>query len=244
MSGAAELQALGQALASSSVAWLALTFAAYLGALALYRRCGSHPLLLPVLTGTAVVVAVLMASGTDYARYAEGVRPLSLLIGPATVALAVPLMRQWGRLRAIWLPLLIALFVGGSVAIVSAVGIAWALGGSWQTLASLAPKSATMPMAMPVAERMGGLASLAAVAVAITGIVGAIAAGPVMRLLRVHDPVVRGFASGLAAHAIGMAREMQISPTAGAFAALAMGLNGILTTVLVPLILALWPLRS
>ncbi|RYF79747.1 MAG: LrgB family protein [Comamonadaceae bacterium] len=244
MSGAAELQALGQALASSSVAWLALTFAAYLGALALYRRCGSHPLLLPVLTGTAVVVAVLMASGTDYARYAEGVRPLSLLIGPATVALAVPLMRQWGRLRAIWLPLLIALFVGGSVAIVSAVGIAWALGGSWQTLASLAPKSATMPMAMPVAERMGGLASLAAVAVAITGIVGAIAAGPVMRLLRVHDPVVRGFASGLAAHAIGMAREMPLSPTAGAFAALAMGLNGILTTVLVPLILALWPLRS
>lgn len=244
MSGPAGLQALGQALAASSVAWLALTLAAYLAALALYRRCGSHPLLLPVLTGTALVVAVLLASGTGYTRYAEGVRPLSLLIGPATVALAVPLMRQWGRLRAIWLPLLLALLVGGSVAVVSAVGIAWALGGSWETLASLAPKSATMPMAMPVAERMGGLASVAAVAVAMTGIVGAIAVMPLMRLLRVHDPVVRGFASGLAAHAIGMAREMPISPTAGAFAALAMGLNGILTTVLVPVILSLWPLRG
>ncbi|RYY93608.1 MAG: LrgB family protein [Comamonadaceae bacterium] len=240
----AALHTLGQALAASSVAWLALTLAAYLAALAVYRRCGSHPLLLPVLTGTALVVGVLLASGTPYAQYADGVRPLTLLIGPATVALAVPLMRQWGRLRAIWLPLLLALGVGGSVAIVSAVGIAWALGGSWETLASLAPKSATMPMAMPVAERMGGLASLAAVAVALTGIVGAIAAAPLMRLLRVHDPVVRGFASGLAAHAIGMAREMPISPTAGAFAALAMGLNGILTTVLVPVLLSLWPLRG
>lgn len=244
MSEASAFQTLGQALTGSSVVWLALTFAAYLAALALYRRCGSHPALLPVLTGTALVVAVLMVSDTDYARYAEGVRPLTLLIGPFTVALAVPLVRQWGRLRAIWLPLLLALLVGGSVAIVSAVGIAWLLGGSWQTLASLAPKSATMPMAMPVAERAGGLASLAAVAVAITGITGAVAAGPVMRLLRVHDPVVRGFASGLTAHAIGMARELPISPVAGAFAALAMGLNGIATTVLVPLLLALWPGRG
>ena len=244
MSDAGGLQVVGQALAGSSVAWLALTFSAYLLAVAVYRRCGAHPLLLPVLTGTAMVVAVLVATGTDYARYAEGVRPLALLIGPATVALAVPLMRQWGRLRAIWLPLVLALLVGGTVAIASAVGIAWALGGSWETLASLAPKSATMPMAMPVAERMGGLASLAAVAVAITGIAGAIAAGPVMRLLRVHDPVVRGFASGLTAHAIGMARELPINPTAGAFAALAMGLNGILTTVLVPLILAVLSLRG
>lgn len=238
------LNTLGQTLAASSVLWLTLTFCVYLAALALYRRAGANPLLLPVLTGTAVVVALLLASGTDYTTYAEGVRPLSLLIGPATVALAVPLVRQWSRLRALWLPLLLALLVGGSVAIVSAVGIAWALGGSWETLASLAPKSATMPVAMPVAERAGGLASLTAVAVAITGIVGAVAAPGVMRLLRVQDPVVRGFASGLTAHAIGLARELPTSPTAGAFAALAMGLNGIATTVLVPLILALWPVRG
>lgn len=237
-------QSLSGNASTAHLPWLVLTMAVYLAAMALYRRSGNHPLLIPVFTAVVVIVGVLLATGTSYASYRSGVSLLGLLIGPATVALAVPLMRQWGRLRAIWLPLLLALLVGGSVAIVSAVGIAWALGGSWETLASLAPKSATMPMAMPVAERMGGLASLAAVAVAITGIVGAIAAGPVMRLLRVHDPVVRGFTSGLAAHAIGMAREMPLSPTAGAFAALAMGLNGILTTVLVPLILALWPLRG
>ena len=164
---------------------------------------------------------VLMATGTPYATYRDGVSLLSLLIGPATVALAVPLYGQRARIRPMWRPLCIALLVGSAAAIASALLIAWALGGTLETLMSLAPKSATMPIALPVAERMGGLSSLAAVAVAITGIAGTILAGPVLRLPRIHDPAVRGFAVGLTAHAIGTARELQVHPTAGAFAALA-----------------------
>lgn len=230
-----DLPALAAALAGTPLPWLVLTLLAYLGALALYRRSGAHPLLIPVFTAVVAIVAVLMATGTPYATYRDGVSLLSLLIGPATVALAVPLYGQRARIRQMWRPLGIALLVGSTAAIASAVLIAWALGGTLETLMSLAPKSATMPIALPVAERMGGLPSLAAVAVAITGIAGAIVAGPLLRLLHIHDPAVRGFAIGLTAHAIGTARELQVHPTAGAFAALAMGLNGVATAVLVPL---------
>ena len=232
----ADLSALLAALAGTPLPWLVLTLLAYLGALALYRRSGAHPLLIPVLTAVVFIVVVLIATGTPYATYRDGVSLLSLLIGPATVALAVPLYGQHARIRQMWRPLGIALLVGSTVAIASALLIAWALGGTLETLMSLAPKSATMPIALPVAERMGGLPSLAAVAVAITGIAGTILAGPVLRLLRIHDPAVRGFAVGLTAHAIGTARELQVHPTAGAFAALAMGLNGVATAVLVPVL--------
>ncbi len=232
------LHALAPWLARSPLPWLVLTLLAYAGALALYRRSGAHPLLIPVLTAVAAIVAVLLATGTPYATYRQGVELLSFLVGPATVALAVPLFAQRGRIRQLWRPLSVALLVGCTVAIASALLLAWALGGTRETLMSLAPKSATMPIALPVAERMGGLPSLAAVAVAITGIAGAVLAAPLLRLLRVQDPAVRGFAIGLTAHAIGTARELQVHPTAGAFAALAMGLNGVATAVLVPLCVA------
>lgn len=235
------MDALTAWLAASPLPWLVLTMLAYTFTLTVYRRSGAHPLLIPPLTATALVVAVLLLTGTPYATYREGVGLLSFLIGPATVALAVPLFAQRERIRQLWRPIGVALLVGGTVAIVSALLIAWALGGTRETLMALAPKSATMPIALPVAERMGGPASLAAVAVAITGIAGAVLAAPLMRLLRVHDPAVRGFAIGLTAHAIGTARELQVHPTAGAFAALAMSLNGVATAVLVPLCVAAMP---
>ncbi|MDD2712403.1 MAG: LrgB family protein [Simplicispira sp.] len=223
-------------LAQSPLPWLVLTLLAYLAGVWLFQRSGGSPLLIPVLTAVVMVVGVLWLTGTPYPVYFEGVQPLYFLIGPATVALAVPLYGQWERIRQMWRPIGIALLVGSSAAIVSALGVAWALGGSLETMMSLAPKSASMPFALPVAERLGGLASLAAVAVAITGIAGTIMARPLLNLLRVHDPAVRGFAVGLTAHAIGTAREIQDNPTAGAFAALAMGLNGIATAVLVPVL--------
>ena len=225
--------------ARSPLPWLTLTLLAYAAAVWLFRRGRGNPFLIPVLTAVAMVVAVLLATRTPYAVYAEGTRFLTFLIGPATVALAIPLHGQLARLKEIWLPVTIALVVGSIAAIFSAVLVAWALGGSLETLVSLAPKSATMPIAMPVAERFGGLPSLAAVAVAITGIVGTIMSRPLLDMLRVHDPAARGFAIGITAHAIGMAREIQAHPTAGAFAALAMGLNGIATALLMPLAIRL-----
>lgn len=240
----ASLHEVGALLARSPLPWLTLTLLAYMAAVWLYRRSGASPFLIPVLTAVVLIVSVLLLTGTPYPTYAEGTRFLTFLIGPATVALAIPLYGQLERLKQIWLPVTIALGVGSAAAIVSAVLVAWALGGSLETLMSLAPKSATMPIAMPVAERFGGLPSLAAVAVAITGIVGTIMARPLLDGLRIHDPAVRGFAMGITAHAIGTAREIQVSATGGAFAALAMGLNGVATALLMPLVVGAFRLAG
>ena len=215
-----------------------LTLAAYALALWTYRRSG-WGLLLPVLTGAAMVVTVLLVLDVPYRAYKDGAKYLSWLAGPATVALAFPLYRQWGRLRGIWWPVAGALLAGSATAVVSAIGIAWLLGGDWAMMMSLAPKSATMPVAMPVADSMGGAAPLSAVAVALTGIAAAVMAGGLLALLGIRSDVVRGFALGAAAHAIGTARAFQISETAVGFAALAMGLNAIATSVLVPLMVGL-----
>ena len=135
----------------------------------------------------------------------------------------------------------LALAVGCVVALLSALLIGWSLGATVQTLVALAPKSATIPIALPMAERFGGPASLAAVAVAITGIAGTMMAPLLIRLVRSDDPAVQGFALGLTAHAIGTARALQVNPTMGAFSALAMGLNGVATAVVMPLCLAVLP---
>lgn len=230
-------------LASLSVThlpWLVLTMAVYLATLALYKRSRCHPMLIPVFPSVIIIVGVLLVTDTPYATYKQGVEWLSILIGPATVALAIPLYAQRARIYALWRPICVALLVGCVVALFSAMGIAWALGGSWETIISLAPKSATIPIALPMAERFGGLPSLAAVAVAVTGISGCMMAPVLLRLIGSKDPAVEGFAQGLTSHAIGTARAIQINPTAGAFAALAMGLNGVLTALLMPLCVAIF----
>jgi len=223
-------------LARSPLLWMTLTLLVYLAALWLYRRSGQNPFLIPVLTAVAVLIGVLRWSATPYPVYFEGTTFIHFFVGPVIVALAVPLFNQLKRLKEIWLPVTVALIVGSGTAVISAVLVAWALGGSVATLVSLAPKSATMPIAMALAERFNGLVALAAVAVAITGIGGTIMARPLLNLLRIQDPAVRGFSIGLTAHAIGTARAMQHSESAGAFAALAMALNGVATALLVPLI--------
>mgnify|MGYP001357923533 CR=1 FL=1 len=223
-------------LAGSPLLWLSITLLAYLGALGLYRRSGFNPLVNPVMIAVAAIVLVLWLTRTPYPTYFEGAKFVHFLIGPATVALAIPLYSQLERLKRMWLPLGVALLVGSFTAIGSAVGLAWLMGASRETLLSLAPKSATMPIAMGAAEAIGGLPSLAAMAVAVTGISGAIMARGLLNTLGVQDPAVRGFALGITAHAIGTARALQVHETAGAFSALAMGLNGVATALLVPLL--------
>ncbi|KAA0910921.1 LrgB family protein [Pusillimonas sp. ANT_WB101] len=219
--------------------WLALTVAAYLLAIRLYVRAGRHPFLTPVLVAVVMVIVALYASGTSYDTYAVYTLPLRYLIGPATVALAIPLYSQIARLKRVALPVLVSLAVGCITGIVSAVGIAWVFGASWSTLVSLAPKSVTMPIAMEAAALNGGVSSLVTVAVAITGVAGVVMAGGLFRYLRITDDATQGFALGLSAHAIGVARAYQVSETTAAFAALGMGLNGIATAVVLPFLIYL-----
>jgi len=223
-------------LSATPLLWLTVTLVVYQAAYFLYRRAGFHPLANPVAISIAVLVTMLKVSGTPYQTYFDGAQFVHFLLGPATVALAIPLFAQFDKLRHAWLPILGGLAVGSVTAIVSAVGVAWALGASPVTLISLAPKSVTTPIAMGIAERLGGLPSLTAVLVVSTGIVGAVSAKYVLDALRIRDHAVRGFSVGVAAHGIGTARAFQVSEEAGAFAGLGMGLNGLATAMIFPVL--------
>lgn len=226
-------------LAQSPLLWLTVTLLVYQAAYWLYEKSGAFSLLNPVLLAILGLVGILLLTGTSYETYFDGAQFVHFLLGPATVALAVPLYKQYAQLKEKWLPLLIALGVGATTGIVSAVLMGRIFGLGERTLLSLAPKSITTPIAMGVSEQVGGAASLTAVLVILTGIIGATLAKEFFDLLRVRDESVRGFAIGLASHGIGTARAFQLSETTGAFSGLAMGLNGAATALLVPLLLRL-----
>jgi predicted murein hydrolase (TIGR00659 family) len=229
-------------LSTTPLLGLTITLLVYHGAFLLYRRSGFHSLANPVGLSVIALGTVLWATGTPYATYFEGAQFVHFLLGPATVALAVPLMEQLARIKLLWLPMLGALVVGTLAATVTAIGVGWALGASKITLASLAPKSVTAPVAMGIAEKIGGLPSLTAVLVVCTGILGAASGRWLFDALRIQDPVVRGFALGTAAHGIGTARAFQVNEESGAFAGLAMGLSALFSAVALPLV-AGWLLR-
>ncbi|EIK52658.1 hypothetical protein YO5_07798 [Stutzerimonas stutzeri TS44] len=210
-----------------------LTLIAFQLALMLYRRSG-WLVLQPVMIGMLLVVATLTLVGVEYPRYREGAAPIAMLLGPATVALAVPLYRHLRRIRQLFWPIVITLVVGGLLCVALTLVIAWLLGAELPVLMSLAPKSATMPIAMLVAEELGGLASLTAVFVMLTGVIGT-ALGPLLlRWAGVEHPAARGLSYGINAHAIGTARALEEGDECGAFAALGMSLLGILIALLLP----------
>lgn len=221
-------------LSASPLFWLTMTLVAYQLAFYIYQRSGQRPMANPVLISIILLVSLLTATGTPYDQYFEGAQFVHFLLGPATVALAIPLYGQFRKLVNMAGPLAVALMGGSLTAMLSAVLVGHCFGGSLPTLLSLAPKSVTTPIAMGIAEKIGGHPSLAAVMVIVTGILGAMVAQTLYRWLHVRDPAVSGFALGVAAHGIGTARAFQINETMGAFAALGMGLNGLLTALVLP----------
>jgi predicted murein hydrolase (TIGR00659 family) len=223
-------------LSGSPLLWLTATLVAYVIADAIAAACKRHPLANPVLISVTLVAGVLLATGTTYPTYFAGAQFVHFLLGPATVALAVPLVRNLPHVRRTLVPMAVALLIGSLTAIVSAVLLAQAFGlGRGATLA-LAPKSSTAAIAMGIADKIGGDPALTAVLVILTGVTGAIVVTPLMNALRLKNYAARGFAAGLASHGIGTARAFQVSPIAGTFAGIALGLNGLLTALLVPAI--------
>ena len=236
----AQLQALWATLAASPLLFLTVTLLAFQAGMRLFRLSGGNPLVNPVLIAMGLIIALLVATGTPYPTYFAGAQFVHFLLGPATVALAIPLYRQIQHVRRSLVGILAAVVVGSLTAIASAVGIAWLLGASEKTLVSLAPKSATAPVAMAIAEQVGGLPTLTAPVVILTGITGAMTATALLRLLRIKDWRAGGLAIGLASHGIGTARAFQVNELAGAFSGLAMGLNALATAILVPLLIRLF----
>ena len=226
-------------LSASPLLGLSMTLLAYQGAFWLYQRSGQNPLANPVLIAVSLLVLFLTLTATRYETYFAGAQFVHFLLGPATVALASPLYTQFKRIRTMLLPVIAGLLAGSLTAVLSAVLIGRWFGASLPTQLSLAPKSVTTPIAMAIAERIGGIPSLTAVLVIITGVLGAVGARTIFDAMKVRDPAIRGFAIGVASHGIGTARAFQVNEQSGAFAALAMGLNGGLTALLVPL-MASW----
>lgn len=235
-----DLTAFWSYLSEGPLLWLALTLMAYAAGDAAWRRSGRKPWVNSVLVAVVILAAILWVTRTPYGTYFEGAQFVHFLLGPATVSLALPLYDNLARLRRAALPVVAALIAGSATAAGFAVGIAALLGVRPAELASLAPKSATAPVAIGISESIGGSPTLTAVLVILTGITGAVVATPVLNALRIRDWRARGLATGVASHGIGTARAFQVNPTAGAFAGLGMALNAVATAFIAPLVLALF----
>lgn len=226
------------ALRHSPLTGLFLTLLAYRLAIAVNRRFHGHPLSNTVLVGALLVVAALLVLDLPWEAYRQGAGMLQMLLGPATVALAVPLYNAFAKLKRAALALCVTLVAGGLTGILAGSVMARAFGLPEVLVLSLLPRSVTTPIAMGIAERIGGIPDLATAFVIVTGVIGAVLVKPLARLVGAQDDRVVGFATGIAAHGIGTARVVLISETAGAFAGLAMGLNGVFTAIVIPLVLA------
>jgi predicted murein hydrolase (TIGR00659 family) len=228
---------------STPLPGLLLTILTYAVFLRVQDKTKGHALANPVAWSIVVLVAVLKLSGLPYRDYFGSAYFLHFLLGPATVALAIPLARELPRLRQLALPIAAGLVAGNLTAILSAIFLGKVLGANPEVALSLAPKSVTTPIAMGISEKIGGLPSLTAVFVIATGVIGAML-GPLV-LTRVHalDASVRGTAMGVGCHGLGTARIYQESSEAGAFSGLAMGLSGLLTSLFLPLLVKLLGLR-
>jgi predicted murein hydrolase (TIGR00659 family) len=221
---------------------LAATLLVWRGAVWASSYLGSSPFANPMLLSVLTLVALLLVTGTPYSAYFEGAQYVHFLLGPATVALALPMYANLSRIRASARAIVPALLAGSLVASASAMLIAWLLGADWTVILSLAPKSVTTPIAMGIAEQIGGQPSLAAVFVLLTGLSAIVLIGPAMKLVGVTDMRAQGLAAGMAGHGLATARMLLVSETAGAFGGLAIGLNGVITAIIVPLLVTL--LRS
>jgi predicted murein hydrolase (TIGR00659 family) len=217
---------------------IAITLGAYQLALAAYEKT-RLVFLQPVLISMLVLIGVLTACGVGYTEYRKSTEILSVLLGPATVALAVPLYLNLRRIRQLLWPTLTTLVVGGVFATGLCLLLGVWFGADHMILMTMAPKSVTSPIAMLVAEQICGVAALAAVFVLITGVLGAIFGPGLLTLARVDNPAARGMALGLTAHAVGTSIALQEGEECGAFAALGMSLMGVATALFLPLAVSL-----
>jgi predicted murein hydrolase (TIGR00659 family) len=219
---------------STPLPGLLVTVLAYVLFRYLQGKAKGHPMANPVAWAIVALVAFVKVAGIDYATYFGSAYFLHFLLGPATVALAIPLARELPRLRQLALPITAGLVAGNLTAILSAIFLGKLLGSSPQVTLSLAPKSVTTPIAMGISEKIGGAPSLTAVFVIATGVIGAMLGPLVLTRIRALDPAVRGTAMGVGCHGLGTARIYQESSEAGAFSGLAMGLSGLLTSLFLP----------
>lgn len=231
------IQAVIQAtLSFSGALWLGITLTAYTFAIWLNRRVNGNPLVHPLVVTTIIVIGLLSLTGTQVKAFQYEAGLLHWLLGPATVALALPMYAQWSKVRALGWRLIVAIFAAGVVAPVLAWSCLYFTDVSVAVKMTMLAKSITTPLAMEASRLIGGIAPLAAVFVISTGIVGAIAGPVVFRLLNIHHRQAQGVALGAVAHAVGTARALKLGEEEAAMASLGLCLNGIMTAIILPLL--------
>lgn len=222
---------------NTPLTWLIITISAYKIGVLIYEKSGKNALLQPIVIAYAIMLPILLVAKVPYKEYFSAVSMLHFFLGPATVALALPLYKNLKLIRAYFIPILITLVAGGTFTILSAVGILWLFGASKITMLSMTTKSVTAPITLITAQDIGANASLAIGFVVITGLLGALIGTPIFRLLKIKHDAAKGFALGLLSHAVGTARAFEISENAAAFSALAMGLVGVFIAVFLPIVI-------
>jgi predicted murein hydrolase (TIGR00659 family) len=233
------LQMLWTPLAPSPLLWLAVTLAAYLIGRQVQRLCRGRALASPVLIAIIIVGGIVLATGTRYATYFAGAQFIHFLLGPATVALAIPLARNLHHVRRNLHGIGLALLAGSVTSIMSGVAIVRLLGGSQGVALSMAPKAVTTPIAMAVSQQIGGMPALTASLAIVGGILAAIIGQPLLESMRIKDWRAHGLAAGVAGSGVAAAQVASRDPVGAAFAALGIGLNGLLTALLLPLLMVL-----
>jgi putative effector of murein hydrolase len=234
------VQHLWTPLATTPHLWLVVTLAAYVVGRVIQQACKGSALASPVLIAIVLAVVVVLATRTSYTSYFAGAQFINFLLGPATIALAVPLARNARLVRENLHSIGFALLAGSVTSIVSGVGIVWLLGGSRTVALSMAPKAVTTPIAIAVSQQIGGVPALTAALAILGGIIAAVVGREMLHGLQVRDWRAHGLAAGIAGSGVAAAQVAARNELGAAFAALGIGLNGLLTAILVPVLVRLW----
>lgn len=200
----------------------------------IYKKT-KFPLLNPLLTATVLIIVFLKAFNIDFDTFNKSGQFINMFLGPATVVLAVPLYKRFNLLLENWLPILVGIFVGSLVSILSVISISLFLNLDITILISLIPKSVTTPIGVEICNSLGGVSSITVLSIVVSGIVGAVLGPVVLKVLRIKNPVAIGIALGTASHAMGTSKALEIGETEGAMSSLAIGIAGIMTVFLAPL---------
>lgn len=224
-----------RALFESTEFTLLLVFGSYLFGQWVFKKT-RIALLHPMIVAIAIIIAFLKVTGIDYRTFEESSRFVSFMLGPSVVALGYILYEQLAYLKGNVISILTSIFMGSIVGILSVVLLARITGADQMLIQSLEPKSVTTPIAMSIAEQSGGNVSLTAVIVLFCGIFGSIIGPPILRLLGIKSSVARGLAMGASSHGVGTAKAMEMGMIEGALSGLAIGLMGVMTALLIPIL--------
>lgn len=235
-----DLQTLWVYLSTSPLTGLTITLVAYLIAYTLHQKAGTHPLTNTVLISVILLIITLELTNTDYSTYFEGAQFIHFLLGPVTVALAIPLFKQFDRVKQLFIPIVVSMVAGIAAGSISVMFIADFLGADLATQISLSARSVTAPVAMGIAEQIGGIPSLTAVLAVLTGIIGAVMGTQYLNLLNIKDNAIKGVAIGNTSHGIGTARAFTLNQEMGAFAGMSMALAALINALLLPWLVKLF----